>query len=122
MDIADYINRVEKLSTQPVVVDAELSTKRESGNRASIRVKLHFYDDSILYITERVDTSRCCARYLTYAYQYMKEGQQVFRYDNAAHHRNFSTFPDHKHIGPENNERILASSCPKHKDLGSSLN
>lgn len=51
MDIADYINRVEKLSTQPVVVDAELSTKRESGNRASIRVKLHFYDDSILYIT-----------------------------------------------------------------------
>lgn len=46
---------------------------------------------------------------IKYRYQYMNECNDiVFRYDNAPHHRNISTFPHHKHIQGE----IIASSEP----------
>ncbi len=33
-----------------------------------------------------------------YAYHVSKESQLVIRWDNAPHHRQVKTFPDHKHI------------------------
>ena len=43
-----------------------------------------------------------------YRYHYMNEHQQIiFRYDNAPHHANVSTFPHHKHERQENN--VVAS-------------
>ncbi len=39
---------------------------------------------------------------IKYRYQYMdKQLALIFRYDNAPHHKNSSTFPHHKHIPGE---------------------
>jgi hypothetical protein len=45
-----------------------------------------------------------------YAYTFIRNGIQVFRYDNAPHHRDILTFPHHKHIGPE--DRATPSDQP----------
>lgn len=46
---------------------------------------------------------------MKYRYHYMNEEQEmIFRYDNAPHHTNVSTFPHHKHDG----QIILESSEP----------
>ena len=38
--------------------------------------------------------------WLSYRYHYQKaDGSTIFRYDNAPHHRELSTYPDHKHSG-----------------------
>lgn len=42
-----------------------------------------------------------------------KEGQLLFRYDNAPHHREIPTSPHHKHTSNE----ILQSSMPFLKDV-----
>jgi len=47
---------------------------------------------------------------LKYRYQYMdKNNELIFRYDNAYHHKEIKTFPDHKHI----DGNILDSNEPE---------
>jgi len=47
-----------------------------------------------------------------YRYHYMsQENKMIFRYDNAPHYKEISTFPDHKHI----EERIIESFPPQIK-------
>ncbi|MGH9841620.1 MAG: toxin-antitoxin system TumE family protein [Blastocatellia bacterium] len=35
---------------------------------------------------------------LSYRYQYVRAGTEIFRYDNAKHHPGLSNYPHHKHI------------------------
>jgi len=48
----------------------------------------------------------------TYAYQYQRGDELVFRYDNTEHHRKLKlpTFPHHKHDGSETN--VIAAQAP----------
>ena len=49
-----------------------------------------------------------------YRFQYMdKDGRMIFRYDNAPHHPEISSFPHHKHLP----NRVLPASLPSLKDL-----
>ena len=43
-----------------------------------------------------------------YRYQFVRRGAAVFRYDNAPHHSQLTTFPHHKHVGT----RILSAAEP----------
>jgi len=44
---------------------------------------------------------------IKYRYHYMdKNKDQIFRYDNAPHHKHLSTFPHHKHIVKDVKESI----------------
>ena len=45
-----------------------------------------------------------------YAYTYLREGQRVFRYDNAPHHPEVATHPHHKHAGPM--DRVAPADQP----------
>jgi hypothetical protein len=45
-----------------------------------------------------------------YAYTYVREGERVFRYDNAPHHPEIVTHPHHKHIGPS--DRLAPADQP----------
>jgi hypothetical protein len=40
----------------------------------------------------------------------LREGQRLFRYDNAPHHPKIKTHPHHKHIGP--GDKISPSGEP----------
>jgi len=122
MDIDTHIQRVESgLSSRPGVVAVEnpnIKRLPKGGHRAIISVRLCFFDGSFLDIHENVDTCKSFPQLLTYSYQYVnKSGEQVFRYDNAPHHPEVATHPYHKHIGPDDNENIVASGCPSHSGI-----
>jgi hypothetical protein len=119
MDIGQYIGAVESgFFDRPGVVRVERSqARRETGNRAKLRFRLVFFDGSILDIAENVDTTTCGPKRFRYAYQYLKRGRRVFRYDNAEHHPEVRTHPDHKHVIRDDEEEIQPSRCPSHNQL-----
>lgn len=49
-----------------------------------------------------------------YRFQYMnKDGEMIFRYDNAPHYPALASFPHHKHAS----DNVVPSSLPSIKDL-----
>lgn len=60
---------------------------------------LYFYGGSRLEFTETVAVERRRPVKRLYRYQYVRAGEEVFRYDNAAHHPDLLNFPHHKHVG-----------------------
>jgi hypothetical protein len=64
-----------------------------------IAADLRFFDGSLLSFDERVHVERGRVVKIKYRYHYQRaDGTLVFRYDNAPHHPEVSTFPDHIHI------------------------
>jgi hypothetical protein len=45
-----------------------------------------------------------------YSYTYIREGQRVFRYDNAPHHSDVVTHPHHKPFGDR--DRVAPADQP----------
>jgi hypothetical protein len=119
MDIEVHIGRVEKsVSGRYGVTNIEpISLLRTPGNRAVIRLRVDFFDGSALLVDEKVDTTPCFPVYVKYTYRYSKGGVQVFRYDNAHQYRDLPTSPHHKHLGPDNDMRVVASDRPSHGQL-----
>lgn len=119
MDLGEQIDRMERsLQLRSPVVDVEpFEIERITGDRAVIQARVHFFDGSYLAIRERIDTSACYCEYLTYAYQYVIDDEQIFRYDNRADHPEIKTFPEHKHIGPDSERNIVAGVKPSYRQL-----
>ncbi len=71
--------------------------------------KIVFHNDSILEFTESITPER-----FKYRYHYMDiNGNLIFRYDNVPHHRELSTFPDHKHY----TDRVVESETIDFKQV-----
>lgn len=107
--IQDYFKKVQKLlgGHQHIIENEALTTKTYTDTSGFIAGELHFVDESALDFIEVVDTNKSSKN--KYKYHYMdKENEMIFRYDNAPHHREISTFPHHKHI----NGAILESQEP----------
>ncbi len=63
--------------------------------------RIVFHEGSILEFTESITPDR-----FRYRYHYMSAKENlIFRYDNAPHHHEISTFRDHKHYP----EKVVAS-------------
>ena len=69
---------------------------------------LYFADNSRLEFTERVVIRGYHPFKERYRYQYLRDDETVFRYDNAPHHLHLPTVPHHKH----ERDTIVASSEP----------
>jgi len=119
MDVDIHIQRVaQSIESQHGVTSVEpLKARRISENRAVIRLKVTFFDESLLVMEERVDTSSCFPVFVHYGYQYIKNSQQVFRYDNAHAYPDLPTNPCHKHVGPDETGKIEASNRPSYNQL-----
>ena len=64
-----------------------------------VRGRLRFYDGSTLTFEEKVIKRGRSIEKISYRYHYQRpDGTLVFRYDNAPHHPEVFTFPDHVHI------------------------
>ena len=64
-----------------------------------VRGRLRFYDGSTLTFEEKVIKRGRSIEKISYRYHYQRaDGTLVFRYDNAPHHPEVLTFPDHIHI------------------------
>jgi len=64
-----------------------------------VRGRLRFYDGSTLTFEEKIIKRGRSIEKISYRYHYQRaDGTLIFRYDNAPHHPEVFTFPDHIHI------------------------
>ena len=76
-----------------------------AGKQAIIKAEIVLIDSSCLIIREYIG-SKYGIEKLSYAYQYQdREGNLIFRYDNAAHKPKLET-PEHRHT-PEGIDLLL---------------
>jgi hypothetical protein len=91
----------------PLISSYSLSKKIYNAKQGFIKGNIVFEDGSQLNFTEIKNTDK--SDKIKYSYHYMNQEQHlVFRYDNAPHHHELSTFPHHKH---------LPSKVEPHKEL-----
>lgn len=103
MTIDDYFAAMERGLKQNVnvgTVEEPVTCLASDEYNGLIRCRVFFWDDSYLDIYEVVSTELGYPVRVHYAYTYLRQGQRVFRYDNAPHHPEVDTHPHHKHIGP----------------------
>jgi predicted ATPase len=108
--IEEYFTYIYQLVQGLAEVHAErFEEQRLSATRGNLRIRLRFSDQALLEISEAVVLTAGELRWLSYRYHYQDpSGAMLFRYDNAPHHPEIPTYPDHMHAG----DRILASAHP----------
>ena len=80
----------------------------------AVEGRLRFYDGSLLEFTETVIERGVVLIKTDYAYHYQRaDGTLIFRYDNAPHHPEVSTYPDHIHV----EGRVEATAPPDLSDV-----
>lgn len=102
--IDDYFAQIEQvIHAFPFVQSSTLTKKRYNAKQGYIRGSLLFSSGHRLEFVEVKDVDH--PGKIKYRYQYL-DGQDghIFRYDNAPHHSGLTTFPHHKHLGPDISE------------------
>jgi len=113
MYVGDYLAGVEQtLQHCPGITGLRVLASQASGPyNGLLRVRAAFWDESFLDIYEVVNTELGYPIRIHYAYTYLdRDGQHVFRYDNAPHHPELLTHPHHRHGGPS--ERAVPAEQP----------
>lgn len=91
------------LEQSPIVSDFEVLEFRTWEEGFYYKIKIHIQDGSLLFAREFFNRNE---RHYSYHWQ-SSEGGLLIRWDDAPHHRHFSTFPHHKHVG-----ETVAASLP----------
>lgn len=97
--IGPYFSGIRELiaSFRHIVQSSSLSEKHYSEMKGYISGTLVFIDGSTLEFTEVKSVARTGKE--KYSYHFMdSDNQLIFRYDNAPHFRQLSTFPNHLHL------------------------
>ena len=112
MNIHDYFSSMRRgLKHRRIVsLDEPVVSQAIDDNNGLFHYRVHLWDDSFLEIREIVTTQHGYPQKRRYSYHYQKAGQTIFRYDNAPHHPEISTFPHHKHTGAQ--EQASLASPP----------
>jgi len=79
-----------------------------SATRGNLCLRWRFADQALLEMSEAVLCTAGTLQWRSYRYYYQEPSDLVLRYDNAPHHPEVITHPDHKHVGDD----VLASSHP----------
>jgi len=111
--IDDYFAAIERGLRQNVQIgriEEPITCLASDDYNGLIRCRVVFWDESYLDLYEVVSTELGHPVRVHYAYTYIREGQRVFRYDNAPHHPKIVTHPHHKHIGPA--DRLTPADQP----------
>lgn len=86
------------LSRSEIQIEA-IHWERLPEDQGLIAADLRFFDGSMLSFDERVHVERGRVVKIKYRYHYQRaDGTLAFRYDNAPHHPEVFTFPNHVHI------------------------
>jgi len=115
--ISTLIKEVEEtISPSSIVVSSNIqkffsSTKKE----AYIRGTLTFIDLSSLEFAIYVVEKGKKLVFDKYRFQYIDSRKRlIFRYDNAPHYKDISTFPNHKHL---KDGRVIESTFPRFPEI-----
>ncbi len=109
MDIFDYFEGVRRSIQQNHAigfVEESALVQAFDDYRGLFRARVFFWDGSHLTIDEVIDTTAGHPEVIRYSYACVKDDVNIFRYDDAPHHPELSTHPDHQHIGPNETPRI----------------
>ena len=112
--ISEHIHTfIKQIENSPLVVTNNLHAYFDSPKKGYISGTITFLDDSTLTMIEvLIETHYKIAR-VKYRYHYMdKNGKLLFRYDNAPHLKNLSSFPHHKHVLVNKTEKAIAAHKP----------
>jgi len=107
--IERYMNDLDVLiSASPSIVDIDIIRRdiRDTGleKTALFRYRIKLIDESLIEITERILEERGGLTTTKYRYHWQTgSGKLIKRWDNAPHHPEIDTFPDHLHDGSEEN-------------------
>jgi hypothetical protein len=103
-----YFHQIEQtLNEFPNIRSTTIQTKQYSVKQGYIRAVVVFDNGCTLEFVEVKDTD--IPAKMKYRYQYMSiEKQEIFRYDNAPHHRDLPNFPHHKHA----NQQVMSCQEP----------
>lgn len=89
---------LDLIASLPFVESPDVNLEKRGGLVGFIRGEVGFNDGSSLFFRELIDL-RLPLQKVMYAYHYQHaDGSLAFRYDNTAHHKHISTFPNHKHL------------------------
>ncbi len=102
--IHDYYKQIEaRTSELGIIAEKAIEFREFDIDEGFMRGRILFIDGSVLEFLEYLKGD---AR-LKYRFHYMDDrGALVFRYDNAPHYHDVSTFPDHRHTPSE----VIAAS------------
>lgn len=94
--ISGYFREVElRLEDTKIIADKNIDLREFSATEGMLSGRLLFVEGSMLEFMEYIkEENRLKYRF----HMINKEGDMVFRYDNAPHHRDISSFPHHKHL------------------------
>jgi len=102
-NIEEYLSNVRQLIQG--LSQAQVERYEEeifSLNRGNLRIRLRFSDQALLEISEAIVIVAGELHRLSFRYHYQDQSKNlVFRYDNAPHHPEIPTHPDHKHEGDQ---------------------
>lgn len=101
MNINEYIAQLESLINSSTIVSSyNLTIDRKTADIAFVSGKIDFRNGTILNFKEFIEESEGSIEKYKYAYNYRKESDSIFRYDNAhdPRARRLKSFPHHKHL------------------------
>ncbi len=100
MVVADYFKTIEQLlGDSKLIVDKTIDFKEFSSDEGMIRGRLLFLGGYVLTFMEYIQIGKERPKYRFNLSD--GKGNMIFRYDNAAHHKEISTFPHHKNASTE---------------------
>ena len=109
MTLEEYFANVFRLIQALAGVSVERYEEQLlSATRGNLRLRLRFADQALLEMSEAILCTAGTLQWLSYRYHYQELSGFVLRYDNAPHHPEVETHPDHKHIGDD----VVASTHP----------
>ncbi len=120
MSISEYLvsirRAVGRLDAYGFAESIIFQEELRAGRQAIIKAEVILVDGSCLIIREYIGSKYGIEKF-SYAYQYQdREGNLIFRYDNAAHKPKLET-PDHRH-SPEGIEIQLPPEIRSHSPSG----
>ena len=100
MVVADYFKTIEQLlGDSELIADKKVDFREFSSDEGMISGRLLFLGGYMLTFMEYIQIGKERPKYRFNLSD--SNGDTIFRYDNAAHHKDLSTFPHHKHVNNE---------------------
>jgi len=104
-DAAEYLAYIKALIVaNPQVAHCAIQREEAQGDDGLLRMRLTLRDDGLLELFERFTIAGGSAQAIKYRFHWQDaNGQLRKRWDNATHHPEIPTYPDHVHEGAETN-------------------
>lgn len=101
----DYLERIRALIiSNSQVVNWDILREEAQGEKGMFRYRLTLPDGSLLELFEFFIVTETEVQVTKYSFHWQNsDGQLRKRWDNAAHHREISTYPNHVHDKTEEN-------------------